>query len=155
MVESAFRGFYGIPVRYTTDNATLMFCLSLTCVVIKLYAHDVFIVAERVLISLEYILISQYAENTLLADTGMLDVNNMVIAEEALEHDEDDGNKLEPFNLEQERQEGHFDESGNYVENREEDDPTLQDAWLTSDDGKNILPSYYFLLLVSCCVCWY
>ena len=79
----------------------------------------------------------------------MLDVDNMVIAEEALEHDEDDGNKLEPFNLEQERQEGHFDESGNYVENREEDDPTLQDAWLTSDDGKNILPSYWIFNCLS------
>lgn len=29
---------------------------------------------------------------------------------------EDDGVKLEPFNLEQERKEGYFDQTGNYVE---------------------------------------
>ena len=70
-------------------------------------------------------------------ETEMLAVDDMVIAEEALEQEDDEGTKLEPFNLEQERQEGRFDESGNYVENKEEDDPTMQDAWLTSDDGNN------------------
>lgn len=68
----------------------------------------------------------------------MLAVDDMVVAEEDLEQEEDEGTKLEPFNLEQERQEGRFDESGNYVENKEEDDPTMQDPWLTSDDGEVI-----------------
>jgi len=45
---------------------------------------------------------------------------------------------LEPFNLAKEREEGHFDEGGNYVENKEEEDPSMQDAWLTSEDGERL-----------------
>ena len=37
---------------------------------------------------------------------------------------------LEPFNLERERAEGHFDESGHYVENKA--DESNRDAWLDS-----------------------
>jgi CD2 antigen cytoplasmic tail-binding protein 2 len=47
--------------------------------------------------------------------------------------DEEDGTKFEPFNLTAEREEGHFDEEGNYVERKEEDE---QDAWLASDAGR-------------------
>ena len=65
----------------------------------------------------------------------MLAVNDLLDVEEALEQEEDEGVKLEPFNLAQEREEGHFDEGGSYVENKEEDDPTMRDAWLTSKDG--------------------
>ena len=59
-------------------------------------------------------------------------------AEEILDREEDDGVKLEPFNLAQERAEGHFDESGHYVENKK-DDAEETDAWLGSDDGKQVL----------------
>jgi len=59
-------------------------------------------------------------------------------AEEILDREEDDGVKLEPFNLAQERAEGHFDESGHYVENKK-DDTEETDAWLGSDDGKQVL----------------
>ena len=62
-------------------------------------------------------------------------MNDLLDVEEALEQEEDEGVKLEPFNLAQEREEGHFDEGGSYVENKEEDDPTMRDAWLTSKDG--------------------
>ncbi|KAL0033088.1 hypothetical protein WJX79_002251 [Trebouxia sp. C0005] len=55
-------------------------------------------------------------------------------AEEFLDREEDDGVKLEPFNLAQERAEGHFDESGHYVENKK-DDAEETDAWLGSDDA--------------------
>ena len=72
-------------------------------------------------------------KNSWSAETELLEVEDMVRAEEALEQDEEDGMTLEPFNLEQERQAGTFDESGNYVEHKEEEDPTMQDAWLTSD----------------------
>ncbi|CAM6087223.1 unnamed protein product [Calypogeia fissa] len=47
-------------------------------------------------------------------------------AEERLE----DGMRIEPFNLKQEREEGYFDADGNYVEYRNEDD--TKDAWLDS-----------------------
>lgn len=57
-------------------------------------------------------------------------------AEELLDREEDDGVKLEPFNLAQERAEGFFDESGHYVENKK-DDADETDAWLGSEDGKH------------------
>lgn len=57
-------------------------------------------------------------------------------AEELLDRDEDDGVKLEPFNLAQERAEGFFDESGHYVENKK-DDAEETDAWLGSEDGEH------------------
>ena len=44
--------------------------------------------------------------------------------------DEEDGMKLEPFNLTRERAEGHFDESGHYVEHKPDED--AHDAWLDS-----------------------
>ncbi len=59
-------------------------------------------------------------------------------AEELLDREEDDGVKLEPFNLAQERAEGHFDESGHYVENKK-DESEETDAWLGSEDGKDLL----------------
>ncbi|XP_076915712.1 uncharacterized protein LOC143575154 [Bidens hawaiensis] len=46
---------------------------------------------------------------------------------------EDDGVKLEPFNLEQERKEGYFDQTGNYVEYVTND---IKDAWLDSIDAE-------------------
>lgn len=79
------------------------------------------------------------ARQSCLAGTDMLAVGDLVDVEEVLEHDEDDGVKLEPFNLARERQEGDFDEGGNYVERREEEDPTATDAWLTSEDGAALL----------------
>lgn len=42
----------------------------------------------------------------------------------------DDGIKIEPFNLDQEREEGYFDEQGNYVEYVNENE--IKDAWLDS-----------------------
>jgi hypothetical protein len=69
----------------------------------------------------------------------MLAVDELVDVEEALEKDEDEGMTLEPFNLAKEREEGHFDEGGNYVENKEDEDPSMQDAWLTSEDGIGML----------------
>ena len=57
-------------------------------------------------------------------------------AEELLDREEDDGVKLEPFNLAQERAEGFFDESGHYVENKK-DDAEETDAWLGSEDGEH------------------
>lgn len=77
-----------------------------------------------------------------VTETEMLAVDDMIDAEEALRQEEDEGQKLEPFNLAKERQEGRFDESGMYVENKEEEDPTLQDAWLTSTDGEPSCTSF-------------
>ncbi|KAI7745437.1 hypothetical protein M8C21_015025, partial [Ambrosia artemisiifolia] len=45
---------------------------------------------------------------------------------------EEDGIQLEPFNLEQERKEGYFDQTGNYVEYVTND---VKDAWLDSIDA--------------------
>ena len=53
-------------------------------------------------------------------------------AEAAAELAEDDGNVLEPFNMAQEREEGHFDESGHYIENKEDDG---MDAWAAEAGG--------------------
>ena len=71
------------------------------------------------------------------ADTGILDVKDVRRAEEGLAMEEDDGITLEPFNLVKEREEGRFDEAGNYVENKEEEDADAQDAWLASDEGQS------------------
>lgn len=62
-------------------------------------------------------------------------------AEEIAERDQDDGMKLEPFNLAQERQEGFFDESGHYVEHKP-DDEDEKDAWLGSEDGEQHQPPF-------------
>nr|CAD1826350.1 unnamed protein product [Ananas comosus var. bracteatus] len=42
----------------------------------------------------------------------------------------DDGIQIEPFNLEQEREEGYFDANGNFVEYRSKNE--IKDAWLDS-----------------------
>ena len=49
---------------------------------------------------------------------------------------EDDGQKLEPFNMAAEREEGYFDEEGHYVERGPEDGGD-KDAWLTSGEGES------------------
>uniref|UniRef100_A0A0D9XD45 OCRE domain-containing protein n=1 Tax=Leersia perrieri TaxID=77586 RepID=A0A0D9XD45_9ORYZ len=49
----------------------------------------------------------------------------------------DDGIRLEPFNLEQEREEGYFDENGNFVEFARSND--IKDAWL---DSVEVDPKY-------------
>ncbi|KAK4438191.1 hypothetical protein Salat_0153300 [Sesamum alatum] len=59
----------------------------------------------------------------------------------------DEGVQIEPFNLDKEREDGYFDENGNYVEyiNRNE----IKDAWLDSVDvhpkysGKSSIPTSY------------
>ncbi|PSC74352.1 CD2 antigen cytoplasmic tail-binding 2 [Micractinium conductrix] len=57
--------------------------------------------------------------------------------EEDLEQEEEDGIKLEAFNLKEERQKGYFDDSGNYVERDDEDaKEDAKDAWLQSDEAK-------------------
>ena len=66
-------------------------------------------------------------------------------AEELADPDQEHGVKLEPFNLAQERAEGHFDESGHYVENKP-DDANETDAWLGSEDGEWYLGSFSALL---------
>ena len=77
-----------------------------------------------VMLALNILLVRSHAP-----DTGLVEVVEDV--EEGLEQAEDDGIALEPFNLEQERLEGHFDEGGHYVENSAADEDT--DAWLSSD----------------------
>ena len=74
------------------------------------------------------------------ADTDLVGDDELVAVEEALEQDEDDGIKLEPFNLAQERAEGVFDEDGHYVERREEDEEE-KDAWFASAKGARRLQS--------------
>ena len=66
----------------------------------------------------------------------MLEVRDVKRAEEEMEKAEEDGITLEPFNLIKEREEGSFDEAGNYVENRQDDDADPEDAWLGSDEGQ-------------------
>lgn len=70
------------------------------------------------------------------ADTELVGDDALEEVEEALEMDEDDGIKLEPFNLAQERQEGFFDEGGHYVERRDKDEEEAEkDAWFASTRG--------------------
>ncbi|XP_020591480.1 CD2 antigen cytoplasmic tail-binding protein 2 homolog [Phalaenopsis equestris] len=59
--------------------------------------------------------------------------SDITVFEEEYEDDsnfEVDGVEIEPFNLQQEREEGYFDENGNYVEYRHEQE--IEDAWLDS-----------------------
>lgn len=57
--------------------------------------------------------------------------------EEELEQEEEDGIKLEAFNLKEERARGYFDDSGNYVEKLDKDaEEDAADAWLQSDEAK-------------------
>ncbi|KAK1414639.1 hypothetical protein QVD17_30388 [Tagetes erecta] len=70
-----------------------------------------------------------------IEDTGDL-LDNVAASEmhyEDNEQLEDDGVQLEPFNLEQERKEGYFDDTGNYVEYVTND---IKDAWLDSIDAE-------------------
>jgi hypothetical protein len=68
------------------------------------------------------------------ADTDLVDDEELVGVEEALEQEEEGGMKLEPFNLAQERAEGFFDEGGHYVEKKDEDEDE-KDAWFASAKG--------------------
>lgn len=70
-----------------------------------------------------------------VGDTDLVDDVERV--EEELEVEEEDGIKLEAFNLKEERQRGYFDEAGNYVENEKDEEEDATDAWLASDEGKN------------------
>ncbi|KAI7844013.1 hypothetical protein COHA_002550 [Chlorella ohadii] len=68
-------------------------------------------------------------------DTELVD--DVEAVEEDLEQEEEDGIKLEAFNLKEERERGYFDEAGNYVEKEDKDEAELaQDAWLQSDEGR-------------------
>ncbi|KAL5201879.1 hypothetical protein ABZP36_036233 [Zizania latifolia] len=58
------------------------------------------------------------------------DVRGFEVRYEDSAHLVDDGIRLEPFNLEQEREEGYFDENGNFVEYARGND--IKDAWLDS-----------------------
>jgi len=76
-----------------------------------------------------------YADTELVGDDALEEV------EEALEMEEDDGMKLEPFNLAQERQEGFFDEEGHYVEKIDKDEVEAEkDAWFASTKGDALHP---------------
>ncbi len=54
--------------------------------------------------------------------------------------EEEDGVKLEPFNLKQEREDGYFDDDGNYVEHKRGgaggEDENDKDAWFESEEAK-------------------
>jgi len=67
-------------------------------------------------------------------DTDLIDDVQRV--EEDLEVEEEDGIKLEAFNLKEERQKGYFDDAGNYVENEQNEETDATDAWLTSEEAK-------------------
>ncbi len=74
------------------------------------------------------------------ADTELVGDDALEEVEEALELEEDDGIKLEPFNLAQERQEGFFDDEGHYVEKRDkEEEEAEKDAWFSSTKGEGTL----------------
>ncbi len=51
---------------------------------------------------------------------------------EGLEVEEEDGIKFMPFNLKEERETGHFDEHGNFVESKQK--KADHDAWLDSTE---------------------
>ncbi|KAK2078813.1 hypothetical protein QBZ16_003653 [Prototheca wickerhamii] len=71
----------------------------------------------------------------LTGDTRLLEVEDLEKAEQELTVAEDDGIKLEPFNLKEERERGHFDEAGNYVEDAKGSDEEEEDAWLGSEEA--------------------
>lgn len=71
------------------------------------------------------------------SDTSILGVGELQRAEEELEVQEEDGVKLEAFNLKEERARGHFDEAGNYVQDvKGSDEEEEEDAWLKSEEGR-------------------
>ncbi|GJP73204.1 hypothetical protein CLOP_g3943, partial [Closterium sp. NIES-67] len=63
-------------------------------------------------------------------DTAFGGVEDVVGAEEDFQGEEEEKEAIEPFNLQQEREEGYFDAEGNYVEYREDTEAT--DAWLAT-----------------------
>ena len=71
-----------------------------------------------------------------VADTDLVDDVQRI--EEELEIEEEDGIKLEAFNLKEERQKGYFDDAGTYVENEKEEDEDATDAWLASEEAKTV-----------------
>ena len=68
--------------------------------------------------------------------------------EERLAAPADGGVALEPFNLEQERAEGFFDEEGHYVEKKDEEE---RDAWLASGEGARCRRGWRRWLRVTVC----
>ncbi len=71
----------------------------------------------------------------LAADTELVGDADLEAVEERLQAPADGGVALEPFNLEQERAEGFFDEEGHYVEKKDEEE---RDAWLASGEGARV-----------------
>ncbi|CAL9181051.1 unnamed protein product [Musa hybrid cultivar] len=69
---------------------------------------------------------NQTRENEVLGD--QVDVFSGEIQYEDNANFEDDGIRIEPFNLKQEREEGYFDANGNFVEYTRQNE--IKDAWL-------------------------
>ncbi|GLC52767.1 hypothetical protein PLESTB_000665900 [Pleodorina starrii] len=72
-----------------------------------------------------------------LGDTDVV-TNTERYEKDTLEVEQEDGITFEPFNLKQEREEGYFDEDGNYVLRKQggEEGDDEKDAWLTSEEAK-------------------
>ncbi|GFR41660.1 hypothetical protein Agub_g2402, partial [Astrephomene gubernaculifera] len=72
-----------------------------------------------------------------VGDTELV-ANTERYEKDTLEVEEEDGIKFEPFNLKQEREEGFFDEDGNYVFRKQagEEGDEEKDAWLDSGETK-------------------
>ncbi|XXG87474.1 hypothetical protein AAC387_Pa11g2150 [Persea americana] len=66
------------------------------------------------------------------SSAALQDVTAGEVNYEDNDHFEDDGTLYEPFNLNQEREEGYFDAQGNFVEYVKENE--IKDAWLDSVD---------------------
>lgn len=89
--------------------------------------------------SLQLTSTAQKRANSLQSAAADTDLDeNLEEAEEELGKEEEEGVAFEPFNLAQERREGHFDEGGHWVEDKA-DDEDLKDAWLGS--ASELLPS--------------
>ncbi|KAG2483126.1 hypothetical protein HYH03_018016 [Edaphochlamys debaryana] len=69
-------------------------------------------------------------------DTEVVDAKATERYEKELEVEEEDGVQFEPFNLKQEREEGFFDDEGNYVYKKQGEGEDEKDAWLNSDEAK-------------------
>ncbi|GIL61778.1 hypothetical protein Vafri_16164 [Volvox africanus] len=72
-----------------------------------------------------------------VGDTDVV-TNTERYEKDTLEVEQEDGITFEPFNLKQEREEGYFDEDGNYVLRKQggEEGEDEKDAWLNSDEAK-------------------
>ncbi|GKV11151.1 hypothetical protein SLEP1_g22430 [Rubroshorea leprosula] len=68
-------------------------------------------------------------------ETEEVEITTAEVAYEDNENFVEDGIQMEPFNLNKEREEGYFDEGGNFVEYVNEDD--LKDAWLDSVEAES------------------